>query len=51
MKHNMLEGAYLIKRDNFILENDIRAIYLEKGTERKNLSDQREFLLAYQSNI
>jgi hypothetical protein len=51
MKHNMLEGAYLIKRDNFILENDIRAIYLKKGTERKDLSDQREFLLAYQSNI
>ena len=23
MKHNMLEGAYLIKRDNFKLENDI----------------------------
>ena len=23
IKHNMLEGAYLIKRDNFILENEL----------------------------
>src|SRR6056300_262111 len=51
MKHNMLEGAYLIKRDNFKLENDIRNIYLTNGYERKDLSNQREFLLAYQSNI
>lgn len=50
IKHNMLEGAYLIKRDNFSLENDIRAIYLKKGTERKDLSNQREFLIAYQGN-
>ena len=51
MKHNMLEGAYLIKRENFKLENDIRNIYLSKGYERTNLSNQRDFLLAYQSNV
>ena len=51
MKHNMLEGAYLIKRDNFKLENDIRNIYIVKGYDRTNLSNQRDFLLAYQSNI
>lgn len=51
MKHNMLEGAYLIKRDNFKLENDIRNIYLSKGHERTDLSNQRDFLIAYQSNV
>ena len=51
MKHNMLEGAYLIKRDNFKLENDIRNIYLTNGYDRTDLSNQRDFLLAYQSNI
>ena len=51
MKHSMLEGAYLIKRDNFKLENDIRNIYLTNGHDRKDLSDQRDFLRAYQSNI
>ena len=36
---------------NYELSNDIRSIYLQNATERKNLTSQIPFLQGYQGNI
>jgi len=47
---SLLEGAFLINRDNFDLENDIRQIYLNSGYSRKDITKNRPFLNGYQNN-
>ena len=46
----LLEGAFLINRDQFDLENDIRNIYIQKGHERKDITKNIPFLNGYQNN-
>lgn len=46
----LLEGAFLINRDQFDLENDIRNIYIQKGHERKDITKNIPFLSGYQNN-
>ena len=46
----LLEGAFLINRDQFALENDIRNIYLLKGHDRKDITKNIPFLNGYQNN-
>jgi hypothetical protein len=47
---SLLEAAFLINRDNFDLENDIRQIYLKSGYGRKDITSNRPFLSGYQNN-
>ena len=47
---SLLEGAFLIKRENFNLENDTRQIYLNTGYGRTDITGNREFLNGYQNN-
>lgn len=46
----LLEGAFKIGADNFELNNDLRLIYIENGTERTNLTQNIPFLQGYQGN-
>lgn len=47
----LLEGAFVINRDKFNLENDIRSIYLDNGYKRRDITKNIPFLNGYQSNI
>jgi len=46
----LLEGAFAKNQGNFKLANDLRVIYIENGTIRKNLTQNIPFLQAYQGN-
>ena len=48
---NLLEGAFLINRNNWSLSNDLRDIYLQDGTKRKSLTNNIPFLQGYQGNV
>ena len=48
---SLLEGAFTMKDNNYALSNDIRLIYLQGATKRKNLTDQVPFLQGYQGNL
>lgn len=48
---SLLEGAFSIKQDNYVLTNDLRLTYIEKGYKRKNLTNNIPFLQGYQGNI
>jgi hypothetical protein len=48
---SLLEGAFTINRDQYALANDIRQIYIEKGYERKSVTNNIPFLNGYQANI
>ena len=48
---DLLEGAFSIQQENYILSNDLRLIYLEKGYKRKPLTNNIPFLQGYQGNI
>ena len=48
---SLLEGAFSMIGHNYELSNDIRSIYLQSATERKNLTTQIPFLQGYQGNI
>jgi len=47
----LLEGAFEINREQFVLQNDIRNIYLQKGYQRKDITKNIPFLNGYQNNI
>lgn len=47
---SLLEGAFLKYHHNYQLSNDLRTIYIEKATERKNLTSIAGFLQGYQGN-
>lgn len=48
---NLLEGAFSIAQENFVLANDLRQIYLENGQfQRKGLTSNIPFLSGYQGN-
>lgn len=46
----LLEGAFKIGSEAYRLNNDLRLIYIQKGYERKNLTDNIPFLQGYQGN-
>jgi hypothetical protein len=48
---SLLEGAFLIGRENWELTNDIRQTYLIKGYERTDLTQNIDFLAGYQGNV
>ncbi len=48
---SLLEGAFSMAGHDYILANDIRSIYLQDSTKRKNLTSQIPFLQGYQGNI
>ena len=48
---SLLEGAFSMIGHNYELSNDVRSIYLQSATERKNLTTQIPFLQGYQGNI
>jgi len=48
---SLLEGAFSIKQENFVLANDLRLTYIEKGYTRKSLTDNIPFLQGYQGNV
>ena len=48
---SLLEGAFSMIGHDYELSNDIRSIYLENATERKNLTSQIPFLQGYQGNV
>ncbi len=48
---SLLEGAFSMVGHDYQLANDIRNIYLQSATERKNLTTQVPFLQGYQGNI
>ena len=48
---SLLEGAFSMAGHDYQLSNDVRSIYLEKATERKNLTSQIPFLQGYQGNV
>ena len=45
---SLLEASFLMSRENFELENDIRLIYLQNGYERKNITGNVHTLNGYQ---
>jgi len=47
---SLLEGAFSIQQENFVLSNDLRLTYLENGYKRKNLTSNTPFLQGYQGN-
>lgn len=47
---SLLESAFLMKRDSFSLENDIREIYLDQRAKRTNITKNIPFLSGYQGN-
>jgi hypothetical protein len=47
---SLLEGAFSIGAENYVLSNDIRLIYIENGYKRKPLTDNIPFLQGYQGN-
>ncbi|BCO11323.1 hypothetical protein GEOBRER4_n1609 [Citrifermentans bremense] len=47
---SLLEGAFSIQQENFVLSNDLRLTYLENGYKRKNLTSNIPFLQGYQGN-
>jgi hypothetical protein len=47
---SLLEGAFSIQQENFVLYNDLRLTYLENGHKRKNLTNNIPFLHGYQGN-
>jgi len=47
---DLLEGAFLIRHENYNLANDLRNTYLLKGYSRKNLTNNIPFLQGYQGN-
>jgi hypothetical protein len=48
---NLLEGAFSINKNQSVLTNDDRLIYLQKGYARTNLTNNIPFLDAYQGNV
>jgi len=48
---SLLEGAFIINKDQSQLANDIRDTYLFQGYERTNLTQNIPFLQAYQGNV
>ncbi|AKD04931.1 HNH endonuclease domain-containing protein [Pontibacter korlensis] len=48
---SLLEGAFQMGHDNWDLANDIREIYIKKGTERTNITGNIPFLNGYQGNV
>lgn len=48
---DLLEAAFMIKRENFELVNDKRQIYIEKGYERTNITKNIPVLNGYQNGI
>ena len=48
---SLLEGAFSMKAGKYELANEIRETYLLRGTERKSLTGNREFLQGYQGNV
>jgi hypothetical protein len=48
---SLLEGAFSMVGHDYQLSNDIRSIYLQNATERKNLTTQIPFLQGYQGNV
>lgn len=47
---SLLEGAFSIGADNYVLANEIRSIYIAHGTKRRDLTDTVPFLQGYQGN-
>jgi len=47
----LLEAAFLMKRENNELSNDIRNFYLQKGYARKDITETRPVLNGYQQGI
>jgi hypothetical protein len=47
----LLEGAFSIQPESYILANDLRLTYLENGYKRKNLTSNIPFLQGYQGNV
>ncbi len=48
---SLLEGAFSMVGHDYQLANDVRSIYLQNATERKNLTTQIPFLQGYQGNV
>jgi hypothetical protein len=46
----LLEGAFLINREQFELVNDIRSIYIRKGYARQDITKNMPFINGYQNN-
>jgi 5-methylcytosine-specific restriction endonuclease McrA len=46
----LLEGAFKIGNEAYHLNNDLRMIYIEKGYDRKNVTNNIPFLQGYQGN-
>jgi len=47
---SLLEGAFLIKKNNWEISNDLRKIYLITGYSRTSLTNNIPFLQGYQGN-
>jgi hypothetical protein len=47
---SLLEGAFSIYQENWQLSNDVRAIYLQSGYQRTDLTSNIPFLQGYQGN-
>jgi len=48
---SLLEAAFIMKRQDCRMENDIRAIYLKTGYERTNITQNVPFLNGYQNGM
>jgi 5-methylcytosine-specific restriction endonuclease McrA len=48
---DLLEAAFQMKRDDSVLDNDVRAIYLAKGYERRPITHLIPVLNGYQSGV
>ena len=48
---DLLEAAFLMRREDSYLENDIRSFYLMRGYERKNITNAVPVLNGYQNDI